>query len=115
MPATSSARLNLKPVPQAAVGSEFSPAVASQPTAQQKVASDRHRMPHAANAQRATVVVTRTLQAAAAARIFGKPGILRAAESGDAALVQDHVLADAASVNKRDAWCACPSFVFYNA
>ena len=71
-------------------------------------------MPLAANVQRAAFAVTRTLQAAAAARIFGKPGILRAAESGDAALVQDHVLADAASVNKRDAWCDCPSFVFYN-
>ena len=38
---------------------------------------------------------------AAAARIAGKPDIIEAAKSGDAALVQDHVMADAASVNKR--------------
>ena len=42
------------------------------------------------------------LQAAAAARIAGKPGIIDAAKSGDLALVQDHVTADASCVGRRD-------------
>ncbi len=41
------------------------------------------------------------LQAAAAARIKGKPTIIQAAESGDLSLVQDHVTADARSVYRR--------------
>ena len=45
--------------------------------------------------------------AAAAARIAGKPDIIEAAKSGDAALVQDHVIADAASVNTRDGRYDC--------
>ena len=42
------------------------------------------------------------LQAAAAARIAGKPDIFAAAKSGDLALVQDHVTADASCVGRRD-------------
>ena len=41
------------------------------------------------------------LQAAAAARIAGKPNIFDAAQSGDLALVQDHVTADASCVGRR--------------
>ena len=37
-------------------------------------------------------------QAAAAARIVGKPDVFEAAESGDLELVKDHVLADAGCV-----------------
>jgi hypothetical protein len=44
------------------------------------------------------------LQAAAAARIAGKPDIIAAAKSGDLALVQDHVTADASCVSHRDKW-----------
>ena len=42
------------------------------------------------------------LQAAAAARIAGKPDIFAAMASGDLALVQDHVTADASCVGRRD-------------
>ena len=41
----------------------------------------------------------RFLQTAAAARIVGKPDILRAAGNGDIELVRDHLIADPASVN----------------
>jgi hypothetical protein len=43
------------------------------------------------------------LQAAAAARIQGKPDIIAAAESGDLSLVRDHVTADPSCVGRRDA------------
>jgi hypothetical protein len=42
------------------------------------------------------------LQAAAAARIAGKPDILAAAQNGDFALVRDHLTADASCVGRRD-------------
>ena len=41
-------------------------------------------------------------QAAAAASIKGKPGIIEAAQSGDIKLVQDHLTADASCVGCRD-------------
>ena len=41
-------------------------------------------------------------QAAAAASIKGKPGIIQAAQSGDIKLVQDHLTADASCVGCRD-------------
>ena len=44
----------------------------------------------------------RILQAAAAARIVGKPGIHTAAENGDVALVRDHIIADPACVQLKD-------------
>jgi len=53
--------------------------------------------------------LTRSLQAAAAARIAGKPDVLEAAKSGDTALVRDHIAADASCVHKRDDLCdPCP-------
>ena len=42
------------------------------------------------------------LQAAAAARIKGKPDIFKAAKSGDLSLVRDHVTADPSCVGRRD-------------
>jgi hypothetical protein len=39
---------------------------------------------------------------AVVARIAGKPGILQAAASGDIALVQDHLFANASCVNDTD-------------
>ncbi len=39
------------------------------------------------------------LQAAAAARVAGKPSIIKAAKSGDIELVRDHVTADPACVH----------------
>ena len=45
---------------------------------------------------------TIVLQAAAAARIIGKDDIFKAAKDGNLQLVQDHVAADPASVQKRD-------------
>jgi hypothetical protein len=39
---------------------------------------------------------------AAAARIVGKPNIFAAAESGDLALVQDHLTVDASCVNAKN-------------
>jgi hypothetical protein len=42
------------------------------------------------------------LQAAAAARIKGQPSIHDAAESGNAGLVLDHIVADPAAVHKKD-------------
>ena len=42
------------------------------------------------------------LQAAAAARIAGKSGVIAAAESGDVADVLSYLIADANSVNERD-------------
>ena len=39
------------------------------------------------------------LQAAAAARVAGKPSIIGAAKSGDIELVRDHVIADPARVH----------------
>ncbi len=39
----------------------------------------------------------------AAARLHGKPSIFEAARSGDVALVQDHLTADASCVNSRNA------------
>ena len=41
-------------------------------------------------------------QAAAAARIKGKPDVIEAAKSGDFNLVKDHYIADAGSVRKTD-------------
>ena len=41
-------------------------------------------------------------QAAAAARIVGQPDIITAAGNGNLSLVEDHVLADESSVNKKD-------------
>jgi len=41
-------------------------------------------------------------QAAAAARIAGKPGIFDAAYSGDVKLVEDHCIADPACVHQGD-------------
>ena len=49
--------------------------------------------------------LTRSLQAAAAARIAGKPDVLEAAGRGDTALVRDHIAADASCVNKRHFEC----------
>ncbi len=51
-------------------------------------------------------------QAAAAARIIGRPDIFAAAESGDVALVEDHATADAASVGLRDAECDAALLMF---
>ncbi len=45
--------------------------------------------------------MTRVSQAVVA-RIEGKPGILQAAESGDIALVQDHLFVNASCVNDTD-------------
>ncbi len=45
--------------------------------------------------------LTRVFQAALA-RVAGKPGILQAAESGDCALVQDHLIANASCVHETD-------------
>ena len=42
------------------------------------------------------------VQAAAAARIAGKPDIFNAAASGDVKLVEDHCIADPACVHQRD-------------
>ena len=42
------------------------------------------------------------LQAAAAARIQGQPGIHQAAEIGNVRLVRDHFVADPTSIHKRD-------------
>jgi hypothetical protein len=42
------------------------------------------------------------VQAAAAARIAGKPNIISAAESGDVKLVEDHCIADPACVHQRN-------------
>jgi hypothetical protein len=42
------------------------------------------------------------VQAAAAARIAGKPDIFDAARSGDVKLVEDHCIADPACVHQRD-------------
>ena len=47
-------------------------------------------------------------QAAAAARIVGKDGIIEAAEKGNLDLVKDHVLADAGCVLEADSKYACP-------
>ena len=55
----------------------------------------------------------RILQAAAAARIVGKPGILKAAENGDVALVRDHIVADPACVHLKDQWEYDPSNMQY--
>ena len=41
-------------------------------------------------------------QAAAAARIKGQPSIHKAAESGNAGLVRDHIVADPAAVHAKD-------------
>jgi hypothetical protein len=41
-------------------------------------------------------------QAAAAARIKGKPSIHKAAESGNAGLVRDYIVADPAAVHAED-------------
>jgi hypothetical protein len=41
-------------------------------------------------------------QAAAAARIAGKPDIITAAMDGDISLVGDHITADPSSVNQED-------------
>jgi hypothetical protein len=40
------------------------------------------------------------LQAAAAARIVGKPDVINAARDGNIELVKDHVVADAGCVHK---------------
>ena len=40
------------------------------------------------------------MQAAAAARVAGKDGILKAAERGDVAAVQDYLIADASCVEQ---------------
>ena len=45
--------------------------------------------------------LTRVFQAALA-RIARKPGILQAAESGDCALVQDHLIANTSCVHETD-------------
>jgi hypothetical protein len=45
------------------------------------------------------------LQAAAAARVAGKDGIIEAAKGGAIAIVRDYLLADASSVNTRDHKC----------
>ena len=42
------------------------------------------------------------VQAAAAARVAGGPGILKSAENGDGVSVLCHVIADADAVNKRN-------------
>ena len=46
------------------------------------------------------------LQAAAAARIKGQPGIHNAAESGNAGLVLDHIVADPAAVHATSLYVA---------
>ena len=48
-------------------------------------------------------------QAAAAARIVGKPGIREAAQNGDVALVRDHIIADPACVHLKNKWGYDPS------
>jgi hypothetical protein len=45
---------------------------------------------------------THVPQAAAAARIAGKPDIIRAARNGDISLVGDHITADPSSVHQKD-------------
>ncbi len=53
------------------------------------------------------------LQAAAAARIKGQPGIHNAAASGNAGLVRDHIVADPAAVlAKGFGYVVLPSFIF---
>jgi hypothetical protein len=46
-------------------------------------------------------------QAAAAARIVGKPDVIEAAKSGNTELVKDHVVADAGCVHKADNGYVC--------
>jgi len=46
--------------------------------------------------------ISSVLQAAAAARIQGKPDIFEAARSGDLSLVRDHLTADPSCVDRRD-------------
>jgi hypothetical protein len=46
-------------------------------------------------------------QAAAAARIAGKPDVIEAAKSGNIELVKDHVVADAGCVHKADSGYVC--------
>ncbi len=55
----------------------------------------------------------RISQAAAAARIVGKPGIHTAAENGDVALVRDHIVADPACLHLKDQWGYDPSNMQY--
>ena len=43
-------------------------------------------------------------QAAAAARIAGRPNIITAAANGDISLVGDHITADPSSVHQKDEW-----------
>jgi len=62
--------------------------------------------------------LTRSLQAAAVARIAGKDDVFQAARSGDTALVRDHIAADASCVNKRDFMCDpypfTHAFIYYH-
>ena len=56
----------------------------------------------AAAAPTASLLFMPCLQAAAAARVQGKPDIFDAAQSGDLALVYDHVTVDASCVSRRE-------------
>ena len=47
---------------------------------------------------------THTPQAAAAARVAGKPDIWEAAKTGDIQLLRDRLTADPAEVNAKDRW-----------
>jgi hypothetical protein len=86
------------------------PAFASQPAAQQQVA-----VPPNAAYDLLLSASPALLQAAVARIAVCRSNIFEAAAMGDAALVQDHVEADAASVHKRDVTYGCPSLVFYGA
>ena len=53
------------------------------------------------------------LQAAAAARIRGRPSIHDAAEFGNAGLVRDHIVADPAALHAKDiSYVALPLSIF---
>jgi hypothetical protein len=74
-------------------------------TVWRRLAPPHARMPHYApprtRASRPGAPIHLCLQAAAAARIAGKPSIIEAAKSGDIGLVRDHVTADPACIHKR--------------
>ena len=82
-----------------------------QPSVLQAPLAGPHPHPHVVRPLADTLADT-LRQAAAAARIIGRPDIFAAAESGDVALVEDHATADAASVGFRDAECDAALLMF---
>jgi hypothetical protein len=70
-------------------------------------ASASERVRHGTMSSFALCPNSRVLQAAAAARIVGKPDVIEAAERGDFELVKDHVVADAGCVHKTNEEYVC--------